>query len=93
MALFDDNKDNKEKGNNISKRIEKDIKKKKNYKNVGRGKTKNTKINHEKKETITERVAKAVVEYIDSGKDPNIKKASEYPDVVQDALEEIKIIN
>ena len=52
MALFDDNKDNKEKGNNIYKRIEKDIKKKKNYKNVGRGKTKNTKINHEKNETI-----------------------------------------
>ena len=52
MALFDDNKDNKEKGNNISKRIEKDIKKKKNYKKAGRGKTKNTKINHEKKETI-----------------------------------------
>ena len=52
MALFDDNKNNKEKGNNISKRIEKDIKKKKNYKKEGRGKTKNTKINHEKKETI-----------------------------------------
>ena len=43
MALFDNNKDNKEKGCNISKRIEKDIKKKNNQKSKGRGMTKNTK--------------------------------------------------
>ena len=43
MALFDNNKDNKDNGCNISKRIEKDIKKKNNTKNKGRGMTKNTK--------------------------------------------------
>ena len=43
MALFDNNKDNKDKGCNISKRIEKDIKKKNFPKSKGRGMTKNSK--------------------------------------------------
>ena len=50
MDLFDNKKENKEKGSNISKRIEKDIKKRKNSKIKGRGITKNLKINKEKKE-------------------------------------------
>ena len=50
MDLFDNKKENKEKGNNISKKIEKDIKKRKNSKIKGRGITKNLKINKEKKE-------------------------------------------
>ena len=51
MALFDNKNDNKEKGNNISKRIEKDINKKKGPKNKRRGMTKNSYIKHENKET------------------------------------------
>ena len=47
MALFDNNK---EKEGNISKKIEKDIKKKKNSKIKGRGMTKKSYINTEKKE-------------------------------------------
>ena len=43
MALFDSGKNNKDKGCNISKRFEKDIKKKNNPKNKGRGITKATK--------------------------------------------------
>ena len=43
MALFDSDKNNKDKGCNISKRFEKDIKKKNNPKNKGRGITKATK--------------------------------------------------
>ena len=50
MDLFDNKKENKEKGSNISKRNEKDIKKRKNSKIKGRGITKNLKINKEKKE-------------------------------------------
>ena len=42
MALFDNDKDTKEKGNNIADRIEKDIKKRKNVKPKGRGTTKKT---------------------------------------------------
>ena len=45
MALFDDNKDIKDKGCNISKRIEKNIKKKNFPKSKGRGMTKNCKNN------------------------------------------------
>ena len=51
MALFDNKNDNKEKGNNISKRIEKDINKKKGPKYKRRGMTKNSYIKHENKET------------------------------------------
>ena len=47
MALFDNNT---EKEGNISKKIEKDIKKKKNAKITGRGMTKKSYINTEKKE-------------------------------------------
>ena len=47
MALFDNNT---EKESNISKKIEKDIKKKKNAKIKGRGMTKKSYINTEKKE-------------------------------------------
>ena len=47
MALFDNNT---EKEGNISKKIEKDIKKKKNAKIKGRGMTKKSYINTEKKE-------------------------------------------
>ena len=50
MALFDNNKDNKEKGTNISKRIEKDIKKKKLHKIKGRGMTRKSYIKHDIKE-------------------------------------------
>ena len=42
MALFENNKDSSEKGGNISKRIEKDIKKKKDHKIKERGMTKNS---------------------------------------------------
>ena len=47
MALFDNNT---EKEGNISKKIEKDITKKKNAKIKGRGMTKKSYINTEKKE-------------------------------------------
>ena len=50
MELFDNKKDNNEKGSNITKNIGKDIKKKKEHKIKGRGITKNTNINKEKKE-------------------------------------------
>ena len=50
MALFENNKDNSEKGANISKRIEKDIKKKKEHKIKGRGVTKNPYINNGNRE-------------------------------------------
>ena len=50
MELFDNKKDNNEKGSNITKNIGKDIKKKKEHKIKGRGMTKNTNINKEKKE-------------------------------------------
>ena len=50
MDLFDNKKENKEKGSNITKNIGKDIKKKKEHKIKGRGITKNTNINKEKKE-------------------------------------------
>ena len=43
MALFDSDKNNKDKGCNISKRFEKDIKKKNNPKKKERGITKTTK--------------------------------------------------
>jgi hypothetical protein len=46
MALFDNKNDNKEKGNNISKRIEKDINKKKGPKIKRRGMTKNSYNNY-----------------------------------------------
>ena len=45
MALFDSDKNNKDKGCNISKRFEKDIKKKNNPKSKGRGQTNNIKNN------------------------------------------------
>ena len=51
MALFDNKNGNKEKGNNISKRIEKDINKKKGPKIKRRGMTRNSYIKQENKET------------------------------------------
>ncbi len=57
MALFDSGKNNKDKGCNISKRFEKDIKKKNNPKNKGRGitkATKNSSNNQVKKKNIKE---------------------------------------
>ena len=52
MALFDNDKDTKERGNNIADRIEKDIKKRKNVKPKGRGMTKKTKFNKKNNEII-----------------------------------------
>ena len=48
LGLFD-NKDN---GNRITKKIGKDIKKRKQFKSKGRGKTKKSYFNHEKEDNI-----------------------------------------
>ena len=50
MALFDNNKDTKEKGSNISQKIGKDISKKKSHKTKRRGMTKNSYIKNDNKE-------------------------------------------